>query len=159
MSAAAGVLGTALAFCALLGVQSLGAVNYGLVTARKSPPDVGKEGQALWWQIERWRKVERLTFDPHEAPMVDELARTMDRLAVIRGALANLDPVDPAWVRLAAEERQQRLAYGRQVSSLGFPSGVVDEPVRPARPAKGSTPRSRRAQKAAQSRWGVLGAS
>jgi hypothetical protein len=123
------------------------------------PPDLGKEGQALWWQIERWRKVERLTFDPHEAPMVDELARTMDRLAVIRGALANLDPVHPAWVRLAAEERQQRLAYGRQVSSLGFPSGVVDEPIRPARPAKGSTPRSRRAQKAAQSRWGVLGAS
>jgi hypothetical protein len=33
-------------------------------------------------------------------------------------------------VRLAAEERQQRLAYGRQVSSLGFPSGVVDKPVR-----------------------------
>jgi len=158
-SAAAGLLGTRLGPRALLGVRSLGAVNYGVVTARKSPPDLTKEGQALWWQIERWRKAERLTFDPHEAPMVDELARTADRLAAIRGALAELDPVEPAWVRLAAEERQQRLAYGRQVSSLGFPSGVVDAPDRPARPAKGSTPRSRRAQKAAQSRWGMPGAS
>jgi hypothetical protein len=78
-------------------------------------------------------------------------------MGAIRRALVGLDPREPAWTRLAAEERQQRLAYGRQVSSLGFPSGVVDD-GRPARPAKGATPRSRRAQNAARSRWEMTGA-
>jgi hypothetical protein len=123
------------------------------------PRDLGKDGRTLFQRIEAWRKAERLVLDPHESPQIAELCRTLDRLAAIRGALADLSPVEAAWVRLAAEERQQRLAYGRQVSSLGFPSGVVDAPTRPARPPTGSTPRSRRAQKAAQSRWGVRDAS
>jgi hypothetical protein len=121
------------------------------------PVDLGREGRALFRRIETWRKAERLALDPHEVPQVAELCRCVDRMAAIRRALVGLDPREPAWTRLAAEERQQRLAYGRQVSSLGFPSGVVED-GRPARPAKGSTPRSRRAQKAAASRWGIPGA-
>jgi hypothetical protein len=114
----------------------------------KPPDDLGAEGRALFRRIERWRAEQDLHLDPHEVPQVAELARTVDRLATCRAALERLDPATPAWCRLASEERQQRLAYGRQVSSLGFPSGVVDDGA-----SVGNTPRSRRAQKAAAARW------
>lgn len=118
-----------------------------------APDDLGPDGRGLYAAVGAWLDAEGFDLDPHEAPQVAELARTVDRLAACRTALDALDVGSPAWVRVVAEERQQRLAYGRQVSSLGFPSGVVaDTPT-----TKGTTPRSRRAQKAAAARWGTAG--
>lgn len=128
------------------------------MTTSRPPRDLGAEGRALFRRIEAWRVEHHLLLDPHEEPQVAELCRTVDRLAAIRGALGAVEVTDPVWARLASEERQQRLAYGRQVSALGFPSGVVGDASVVTRPAPGSTPRSRRAQKAAASRWGVAGA-
>jgi hypothetical protein len=124
-----------------------GAGGGGLTPVSSPPDDLAKESRALFRRIEDWRKAHELVLDPHEVPQVVELCRTVDRLAAIRAALVDVDPLEPVWVRLAAEERQQRLAYGRQVSSLGFPSGL------PSSDGKGRTPRSRRARHAAETRW------
>ncbi|MPZ26504.1 MAG: hypothetical protein GEV12_08605 [Micromonosporaceae bacterium] len=118
-----------------------------------APPDLAADGRAFLTQLDAWLVAERLSFDPHELVLVLELARTTDRMATIREALAAVPVTEPAWVRLAGEERQQRLAYGRLTSTLALPTGVAEPTAVPA-PA-GRTPRSRRAQKAARARWGT----
>ena len=126
--------------------------------ARRAPSDLGPEGRALWLQVAAWMREQQLVADPHERPLLDELARTSDRLAALRGTLAGMHPADPAWTRLAGEERQQRLAYGRLVSSIGLPTGVVpDAASDKVVNLRGLSPRSRRAQKAARARWGAAG--
>ena len=126
------------------------------MAARSSrpPDDLADDGRRLWRSIHAWLREQGLTLDPHEAPLVAELARTVDRLSSARTALANVHPADPAWVRIASEERQQRLAYGRLVSALGLPSGVVPDAGESNGKIVGLSPRSRRAQKAAETRWG-----
>lgn len=117
-----------------------------------APDDLGPDGTTFLTAVTAWLDDDNLDLDPHEIPAVIELARTVDRLAACRAALAGAEAGSPAWVRVMAEERQQRLAYGRQVSSLGLPTGLAapDGTV-------GQTPRSRRAMKAAQARWGTAG--
>jgi ABC-type transport system involved in cytochrome c biogenesis ATPase subunit len=88
---------------------------------------------------------EGMLLDPHEEAVLVEACRIADRLAQLRAALADADLSDVAAVRLLSEERQQRVALSTLlISRLGLPTGLVGEPV---------TPRSRRAQKAAQTRW------
>jgi hypothetical protein len=100
-----------------------------------------------------------LRLDPHEVPLLLELARTLDRLARLREALTDeeggLEPTDPAWVRLAGEERQQRVAYGRLVSQLGLPTGVVPDAA--SDKVVGLSAASRRGLRAARARWGQAG--
>lgn len=120
------------------------------------PADLGPSGRALWRQIAAWLREHDLILDPHERPLVEELCRTVDRLATLRAALATFEPADKEWTKLAGEERQQRLAYGRLVSALGLPSGVIPETAGTDR-VVGLSPRSRRAQKAARARWGSRG--
>lgn len=117
--------------------------------------DLDAPARAWLAGLDGWLVAESLTFDPHELTLVYEMARSVDRMAQIRAALARLDPAteSPAWVRLCSEERQLRLAYGRHMSTLALPTGVVDPEQGGA--AKGRTPRSRRAQKAARARWGA----
>jgi hypothetical protein len=70
-------------------------------------------------------------------------------LALLRSAIEGRDLAEPSVVRLLAEERQQRVALSTLlVVRLGFPTGVVDEDS-----GVGMSPRSRRAQRAAQTRW------
>lgn len=120
-----------------------------------APSDLGAEGRALWRDVHAWLREYGLRLDPHEEPLVAELARTADRLASARNALAGLEPSSPAWVRLAGEERQQRLAYGRVVAAIGLPTGLVgdagDNVVGYLSTA------SRRGLKAARARWGQAG--
>lgn len=117
------------------------------------PPDLGADGRRLWGQVQEWLAeqgpddADGAELEPHEVVLVAEMCRTADRLATIRGALARVDPTEAAWTRLASEERQRGLAMSRLISAVGFPTGLVDDD------AKGSTPRSRRAQTAAQERW------
>lgn len=119
----------------------------------ETPDDLGDDGRGFLARLDKWLTAERLDFDPHETVLAIELARTVDRLATIRAALATVDVTETAWTRLAGEERQQRLAYGRLTSTLALPTGV-SEPE-PTANTPGRTPRSRRAQKAARTRWGT----
>lgn len=123
----------------------------------RAPSDLGPGGRRLWRQVLGWLREHRLILDPHEAPMVDELARTIDRLSAARDAIGKMHPADPAWTRLAGEERQQRLVYARLVSALGLPSGVVPDAAEGRANVVGLSPRSRRGQKAARVRWGQQG--
>lgn len=118
---------------------------------RTSPADLGDAGRGLFRRIETWRAEVGLRFDPHELILVDELARTADRLATLRDAIGTTSVHAAEWVRLAGEERQQRLAFARLVSSIGLPTGVVPEP---AENVIGMSARSRRGQRAARARWG-----
>lgn len=121
--------------------------------ARRPPADLGPDGSALWRSLERWRVEQGLAFDPHELPLVAELARQVDRLASLRTAIAATVPNDPAWTRMATEERLGRIAYGRLVAQLGLPSGVVPDAEASGK-VVGLSTASRRAQKAARARWG-----
>lgn len=114
--------------------------------ASKPPSDLAADGRRLWRDIDRWRLEQDMVFEPYELVLVTELCRTCDRLASLRGALSRLDATDPAFVRVASEERQQRTAFGRLVSSAGLPTGVADGDD------KGRTATSRRGQTAALSR-------
>ncbi|MGH9231581.1 MAG: hypothetical protein ACRD07_23145 [Acidimicrobiales bacterium] len=114
--------------------------------AVRPPGDLGTEGRRLWRAVEMWRQEERLVWDPHEAILVAELARTLDRLAAVREAIGSVDAREPSWVRLSSEERQLRLQFARTVSALGLPSGVPQA-------GEGGTAASRRGQKAARARW------
>ena len=111
------------------------------------PGDLGPDGRTLWAAVHRWLDDQDADLDPHERVLVAELARSADRLASIRRALTAIDPTEAAWGRLASEERQRGLAMARLISSIGFPTGLVDDT------GVGATPRSRRAQTAAQRRW------
>jgi hypothetical protein len=120
------------------------------------PRDLQPAGRLLWRRIAAWLAEQHLVLDPHEQPLVDELARTADLLATLREALAAQDVQSPAWTRLAGEERQQRLAYGRLVSAIGLPTGVVPDAA--AGPQlRGLSATSRRGMKAARARWGAAG--
>lgn len=114
---------------------------------KKPPEDLDAAGRKLWRDLEAWRAGVDLEWDPHEVILLAELCRTADRLASVREAIATVDATAPPWVRLSTEERQLRLQFARTTSSLGLPSGV------PSDDGKGRSPRSRRAQKAAESRW------
>lgn len=105
------------------------------------------DGKRLWREIGKFLDEEEADLDAHELLLVAELCRSADRLATIREALEAVAPAEAAWTRLASEERQRGLAMARLVSSIGLPTGLVDED------GKGATPRSRRAQKAAADRW------
>jgi hypothetical protein len=103
----------------------------------------------LWRRIDRWAEAQNLIFDEHEIVVLTEACGVADRLAQLGEALAGWDSSDPASVRLLTEERLQRGALANLlVSKLGLPTGVVA-----TEPVKGTTPRSRRAQTAAQARW------
>jgi hypothetical protein len=104
--------------------------------------------------VQAWLRQYGLGLDPHEEPQLAELARTVDRLATARAALAAMEPTAPAWPRLAAEERQQRLAYGRVVAALGLPTGLA---VESSGKVIGLSTASRRGLRAARARWGAAG--
>jgi len=111
------------------------------------PADLGADGRNLWAAVAAWLDDQDADLDPHERVLAVELCRSADRLASIRRALAAIDPTEAAWARLASEERQRGLAMARLISAIGFPTGLADEA------GVGATPRSRRAQTAAQRRW------
>jgi len=111
------------------------------------PADLDQTGQALWLAVAGWLTEQQAALDPHERALVAELCRTADRLATIRGALRTVEPTEPAWARLASEERQRGLAMTRLISAAGLPTGLIDEN------GNGDTSKSRRAQKAARARW------
>ena len=117
----------------------------------KSPPKgLGPAGRASWRRIGKWTTSQNVEIDEHELVLLREAGGVADRLAELAEALDGWDPADPAAVRLLAEERQQRAALASLlVTKLGLPTGIIA-----AEPTKGSTPRSRRAQTAARSRWG-----
>lgn len=119
------------------------------MTRRRPPDDLGDDGRTLWRAIETWRAEMVLRFDPHEQPLVAEACRQLDRLASLRAAIKQTVPNDPAWTRMATEERLGRIAYGRLVAQLGLPTGAVPQPGN----VTYLTPASRRAQKAANARW------
>lgn len=116
----------------------------------KAPEDLQVDGRALHQRISEWLAEENVALDPHEEVVLVEACRVADRLALLRAAIAGRDLVEGGVVRLLAEERQQRVALANLlVTKLGFPTGLVgDEDT-----SVGASPRSRRAQKAAQSRW------
>jgi hypothetical protein len=116
----------------------------------KPPDDLGTEGRELLSRISAFLDGydpdgRSLQLDPHEEAVLVEACRLADRLAQIRAVLVGADLAEPAGVRLLAEERQQRATLATLlITKLGLPTGLVGEPA---------TPRSRRAQKAAHSRW------
>lgn len=111
----------------------------------KPPSDLDRDGRALFRRVARFLDEQNMVLDPHEAAVLVEGCRVADRLAQLRAVLDGADLTEAASVRLLAEERQQRLALSTLlITRLGLPTGLVGEPV---------TPRSRRAQQAAQSRW------
>ncbi len=115
-----------------------------------TPRDLRAAGRALLRSVSGFLTAERLTLDPHEHAVLIEACRVADRLAELREALAGADLRDPAAVRLLAEERQQRLAMATLlVTKIGLPTGVAGDS-----PAVGVSPRSRRGQAGARSRWG-----
>jgi hypothetical protein len=122
------------------------------MTHTRAPADLAADGRALWCSIGEYLEREHLTLDAHEEPLVVELCRTVDRIATCRAALTALEPTEAAWTRLASEERQQRLAYGRIIGTLGWPTGIVEQPADAPR-SIGLSPASRRGTKAARSRW------
>lgn len=127
------------------------------MTRRTVPADLGPDGRALWRKVHAWLQEHRLELDPHERPLVDELARIVDRLAALRGALARLeDPTDSKWIRASTEARLSAVAYGRIVAQVGLPTGAVPD-VGSGDKVVGLSPASRRGSKAARARWDRAG--
>jgi hypothetical protein len=99
-----------------------------------------------------WRAITaRFEVDsPHEHAVLVEACCAADRLDSLRTTIDAADLADAHTIRLLAEERQTRTALARLLlGQLGLPSGVTDEDGVPVR----QTPRSRRARKAANTRW------
>ena len=117
----------------------------------KSPPKgLDAAGRALWRQVAKWAGSRNVEFDEHEFVILTEACHVADRLSQVAEALDGWHPADPTALRLLVEERQQRqLLSLLLVTRLGLPTGIVT-----VDPAKGVTPRSRRAQTAARARWG-----
>lgn len=115
----------------------------------RPPADLGDAGRTVWRELHRWLQAQNVLLDPHEDMLLAELCRTSDRLQAIREAITGLRATSETFAKLAVEERQQRLALGRLVSALGLPTGL------PATVDGGgySSPKARRAAKAARSRW------
>lgn len=117
----------------------------------KIPRDLRTEGKALLQRVTTWLDEEKMVLDPHEEVVLLEACRVTDRLSMLRKAIEGQDLATAGAVRLLAEERQQRTALANLlVTKLGFPTGVLSEDES----STGSSPRSRRAQNAANSRWG-----
>jgi len=111
----------------------------------RAPKGLGRPGRALLRAVNLFLDEELLDLVAHEIAVLHEACRVADRLEQLRAALDGADLADPATVRLLAEERQQRLALANLlVTKLGLPTGLADA---------GSTPQSRRAAKAANTRW------
>jgi len=120
----------------------------------RAPNGLGDAGGRLWRSVAAWMSEHpagSVQLDPHERELLAEACRIADRLGAMREALDGADLADTGTVRLLAEERQQRLALANLlVAKLGLPTGMPQEVG-----SKGSTPRSRRAQRAAAARWGT----
>jgi len=111
------------------------------------PRDLGRDGRSLLRRVIAVYDEHNLEPEAHERVILTEAARVADRLAQLRAALAGVELTEVAAVRLLAEERQQRVALSTLlVSRLGLPTGLGGE-----QPA--ATPRGRRAQQAANTRW------
>lgn len=115
--------------------------------AKAIPPDLGDDGRKLWRDIAAWRKQHDLQLEPWEEAMVTEVCRQVDRLAALRERMAAADD-EGRWLALVKEERQQRAILGRVVAASGLPTGLVE-----GSSTAGRTPKSRRAQRAAEARW------
>lgn len=126
---------------------------------RPRPPDLAADGADLWDDTDAWLSEHKLRLDPHELRLLAELCRQLDRIATLRDALARMGATEPAWTRLATEERMGRIAFGRMVSQLGLPTGTVPEVPSADGRIIGLSPNSRRAIKASRTRWGVRHAS
>ena len=121
----------------------------------RAPAGLGQPGKSLWRSVAAWlseHPAGPVVLDPWERVILGECCLIADRIGQIREALDGADLTDPAVVRLLAEERQQRVALSTLlIVRLGFPSGMPQE----VGAKKGSSPRSRRAQRAAAARWGT----
>lgn len=115
--------------------------------AVKTPPDLDDAGRRLWRAVAAWRREHDLELEPWEVEMVTEVCRAVDRLAALRARMADAGD-EGRWLALVKEERQQRAILGRVVAASGLPTGLVDQDS-----TAGRTPKSRRAQRAAEARW------
>ena len=112
----------------------------------RAPDDLEDAGRQLWRRV-------LAVFDlgPDELTLLAEAARSADELARIRTALGDAELLvpgskgQPVAHPLLAETRAHRATLEKLLGALALPD--EDEEA-------GHTPRSRRAQRAAQSRWG-----
>lgn len=100
-----------------------------------TPKGLGPAGRALWRHISG-------DFDmaPHEQALLEEAARTRDRIAEMRAQVAQDGTMltSSQGMRLhpaIGEERSQRLALARLLATLGVPG--LDDDMPPARGARG----------------------
>lgn len=113
-----------------------------------APADLTAEGRALWRAV-----VATYELRADELPLLAEMARTVDDLALMRAALAETGAVvegskgQPRPNPLLGEMRGSRLVLARLAGQLGLP----DEDA-----ATSKTPAQRRASKAARARWGAV---
>jgi hypothetical protein len=119
--------------------------------AARPPRDLAPEGRAVWRSIQDWLRESGLRLDPHEDVLLAEICRQVDRLASLRIALAETPTTDAGWVRMAGEERQGRVAYGRMLSQLGLATGSPDADG--GENVIGFSTASRHGAKAARARW------
>ena len=112
----------------------------------RAPDDLEDAGRQLWRRV-----LAVFDLNPDEMVLLGEACRTSDELARIRAALVDAEPLvdgskgQPVANPLLAEARAHRATLGRLLGALALPDEDED---------KGLTPRSRQAQRAAQSRWG-----
>lgn len=110
-----------------------------------APDDLGDAGRELHRAVDAFLDEQHMLLDAHELAVLAEACRVADRLAQLRVAVDGLDLTKPAAVRLLSEERQQRgMLSNLLITKLGLPTGLADAP---------GTPRARRAQTAANTRW------
>lgn len=120
------------------------------MTARRgpaAPTDLAAGGRSLWRSVV---KIYDLRGD--ELPLLAEMCRTVDDLALLRAALIESGPTvlgskgQPRPNPLLAEVRGSRLVLARLAAQLGLPDEEGET---------STTPAQRRASKAARARWGA----
>lgn len=111
----------------------------------KMPAGLGAAGKRLWRSL-----TDKYELDPHELVLLEAAARQSDNLADCERHLAESDVMvlgstgQPRVNPLVPEIRQQRIALAKLIDALALPT----EDAAPVSAA------SRRARKAAQTRWG-----
>lgn len=113
--------------------------------ADRMPSGFGSAGKSLWKRL-----VTEFEFGPHELAVLEVACRQADDVATLEKLIKDQGPIvagsqgQPRLNAALTEVRQGRLALGRLLDSLRLP--LEDE-------AKGMTPSSRKAQRAAEVRW------
>ncbi len=112
----------------------------------KAPPRLAAAGRALWKRI-----IADFELDVYDLILLECAARQADDVASLEALLAEQGLVvegsqgQPRLSAVVTELRQSRLAFSRLLAEVGLPNDDQEA---------GASPASRRAQKAADSRWG-----